>query len=273
LPSGTFTELRRGVGAYTNSGGTMGWMISPDGLVVVDSQFREQASEFASELKSRSERRIDVLLNTHHHRDHTMGNSVLVPMSQNSVAHDKSRLWQERVAVERGIEGEQAYPSVTFSDEWMAEVGDEVVRATYHGSAHTSGDAVIHFEKADVVHMGDLVFNRYPCFIDRDSGASIAGWMNVLDEVHARHSDETLFIFGHGGPTFGVTGRRADLLVMRDFLEGLLDFAGKGLSEGMTEDDVAQTARLPNFPDHYSDSWANGVSNALRKAYQELSSD
>ena len=52
-----------------------------------------------------------------------------------------------------------------------------------------------------------------------------------------------------------------------------LDFAGKGLSAGMTEDEVAQTTRLPDFPDHYSENWANGVSNALRKAYQELSSD
>jgi glyoxylase-like metal-dependent hydrolase (beta-lactamase superfamily II) len=202
-----------------------------------------------------------------------MGNAVLFPQAEVSVAHENSRLWQERAAVERGIEAEQAYPSMTFTDEWSAQIGDEVVRASYYGPAHTSGDAVVHFERADVVHMGDLVFNRYPCFIDRDSGASISGWIELLEKVHHRYSDETLFIFGHGSPEFGITGDRADLPVMRDFLGGLLDFARKRIAEGLTEDQVAETPRLPGFPDHYSESWPNGVSNALRKAYQELSAD
>ncbi len=268
---GTFTEIRRGVGIYTNSGGTMGWMINPDGVVVVDTQFREQAADFVSGLKARTERKIDLLLNTHHHRDHTSGNIVLVPKAANSVAHENCRLWQERSAVERGTESEQAYPSATFSDAWSMEVGDEVVNATYYGRAHTSGDAVIHFEKADVVHMGDLVFNRYPCFIDRDSGAVIKGWMGLLETVHNKYTDETIFIHGHFGEKFGPTGRRADLLVMRDFLNGLLEFAQQGINEGKTEDEVAETLRLPKFPDHYFEGWKNGVSNALRKAYQELS--
>ena len=273
VAAGDFAELRRGVGTYTNSGGTMGWMVRPGGVVVVDTQFREQAAEFATEFKSRTRSRIDLLINTHHHRDHTMGNSVLVPLSDVSVAHENSRLWQERSAVERGLETEQMYPTTTFSDAWSAEVGDEIVRATYFGPAHTSGDAVIHFQKADVVHMGDLVFNRYPCFIDRDSGASIAGWITLLERVHSEFTDETLFIFGHGGPDFGISGTRADLLVMRDFLGGLLEFAAGAISDGLSEDQLAETKRLPDFPDHYSESWENGVSNALRKAYQELSSD
>jgi glyoxylase-like metal-dependent hydrolase (beta-lactamase superfamily II) len=271
--SGTFIELRRGVGTYTNSGGTIGWLVRPEGVVVVDSQFRQQATEFAADLKSRSQRRIDVLMNTHHHRDHTMGNSVLIPLAEASVAHENSRVWQEKAAVERRIESEQVYPATTFADQWSSDIGDEVVRASYHGPAHTSGDAVILFERAAVVHMGDLVFNRYPCFIDRDSGASIVGWIKLLEKTHEQFSESTLFVFGHGGPAYGITGGRADLLVMRDFLTGLLEFAGKGIAEGRTEDQVAETTRLPDFPDHYSESWSNGVSNALRKAYQELSAD
>ncbi len=271
FPEGTFSELRRGVGTYTNSGGTMGWMINPEGVVVVDTQFREQAEDFVSGLKGRTDRKIDLLLNTHHHRDHTSGNIVLVPKAATSVAHENCRLWQEKSAVERGTESEQVYPSATFSDSWSMEVGDEVVSAHYYGRAHTSGDAVIHFQKADVVHMGDLVFNRYPCFVDRDSGATINGWMRLLEKVHDEYTDETIFIHGHFGEKFGPTGSRADLLVMRDFLNGLLEFAQKGIDDGRTEDEVAETLRLPKFPDHYFEGWRDGVSNALRKAYQELS--
>ena len=57
-------------------------------------------------------------------------------------------------------EADQVYASTLFAKEWKTEVGDEVIRATYFGPAHTNGDAIIHFEKANVVHMGDLVFNR-----------------------------------------------------------------------------------------------------------------
>ena len=69
-----------------------------------------------------------------------------------------------------------------------------------------------------MVHTGDLVFNRRQPFIDRGAGASVVGWVEVLEAIHERHADETVFVFGHAGEGHDVVGTRADLLVMRDFL-------------------------------------------------------
>ena len=69
-----FTPLRRGTGHFTGRGGTIGWFIDKDALVVVDTQMPESASACLAGLAERSPRDIDLLINSHHHWDHTGGN-------------------------------------------------------------------------------------------------------------------------------------------------------------------------------------------------------
>ena len=80
---------------------------------------------------------------------------------------EKSADWQRRVAMEASIEARQSYPDTTFTDEWRTSVGDETVVARYHGAGHTNGDIVVTLEQANVVHLGDLIFNRFHPIIDR----------------------------------------------------------------------------------------------------------
>src|SRR5215211_3465939 len=72
-----FTPLRRNVGTFTMRGGTVGWLASARGVAVVDTQFPAEARALLEGLQSRSRNRgVDVLINTHHHADHTGGNGV-----------------------------------------------------------------------------------------------------------------------------------------------------------------------------------------------------
>ena len=66
--------LRNNVGIFTERGGTIAWLVEKDGLAVVDSQFPDQANHLIEELKKQSDRKIDMLINTHHHGDHSAGN-------------------------------------------------------------------------------------------------------------------------------------------------------------------------------------------------------
>ena len=154
-----FEELRRNVGAFHMRGGTIGWLISDDALVVVDSQYPDTASACLSGLKMRSSRMIDVLVNTHHHGDHTGGNKVLRAATREIVSHANVPGLQRRQARQRGTVANQAYPDTTFDENWRMDAGDEVVSARYYGSAHTSGDVVVTFERANIAHLGDLLFN------------------------------------------------------------------------------------------------------------------
>src|SRR5258708_7991726 len=66
--------LRNNVGIFYEKGGTIGYLLSPKGIVVVDAEFPEQAGHLIGELKKQSSTSFEMLINTHHHGDHTSGN-------------------------------------------------------------------------------------------------------------------------------------------------------------------------------------------------------
>jgi len=64
-----------GCGAYADDGflheaGDVAVRVTPQGLIVVDDKYEENAAEVLSRIKSISNRPIRYLLNTHHHTDH-----------------------------------------------------------------------------------------------------------------------------------------------------------------------------------------------------------
>lgn len=266
---GTFVDLRRGTGTYVNKGGTIGWLIRDDAVAIVDTQFPDSAALCIGGIKKRTTKRINYLVNSHHHGDHTRGNGAFRDHVDEIVAHANVPQLQHAQAKERGWD-DVVVADRTYEKTLKLEAGDETLALYYHGPAHTSGDTVIHFEKANVAHIGDLVFNRYPPYVDRGAGATVKGWMPVLEEVHDRFDDETLFIFGHGKT---ITGSRADLLRFRDFLGGLLNHVGSGIRDGKTRDEISSISMLPDFPDNYTEDWKDGIPNAIKATYDELMED
>jgi glyoxylase-like metal-dependent hydrolase (beta-lactamase superfamily II) len=264
-PVPVFEELRGGVGTFTARGGTIGWFVSPDAVVVVDSQFADTAPLLVNGLKARTPRKIDVLLNTHHHGDHTGGNQALRPMVTKIVAHANEPELQRKQAVTAKTEDRQVYPDETFKDSWKANVGNEVVSAKYYGPGHTSGDIAIFFEKANVVHMGDLMFSTRHPRVDRPSGASIRNWIVTLEKVTKEHPADAIYIFGHAKVGMPLKGSRADLLGFRDYFTGVLDYVQKGIAAGKSADEITKVTVVPGFA-----GFEGNPTNTLLAAYEEL---
>jgi glyoxylase-like metal-dependent hydrolase (beta-lactamase superfamily II) len=258
-----FAALRRNVGVFTARGGTMGWLITPDAVLVVDSQFADTAQLFLEGMKSRTQRKFDLLINSHHHPDHTGGNKVLRPNVARIVAHANVPGLQRKQAAAAKTEDAQAYADETFADNWKVEVGNEVVSTRYYGPAHTSGDGVITFERANIVHMGDLMSHQRHPRIDRPAGASIRNWLVSLEQVTRDHNNDTIYIFGHSKVGAPVSGSRKDLLALRDYFSAMLDYVQKGISAGKSADEIVKGG-LSGFADH------EGMPQ-LQVAYDELS--
>jgi glyoxylase-like metal-dependent hydrolase (beta-lactamase superfamily II) len=266
--------VRGTIGTFTGQGGTIGWHIDKKSVVVVDSQYPASAKICLDAVNARTTSRpLDYLVNTHHHADHTGGNPTFRPAAKKILAQvNVPRLQVEAARAAQAAQPgqpqqpEQVVADTTFEKTWSASVGDEKMSLKYYGPAHTGGDSVVTFEKANVAHVGDLVFNRRHPYIDRPGGASIANWMKVLDGTVADHDNGTIYIFGHAGPNFPVTGGKADLLYMRDYCSALLDFVRGEMKAGKPKEVIIKiTDLLKGFPDH-----GPLVERVLTAAYEEL---
>ena len=269
-PQPVFTPIRRNVGFFTMRGGTIGWLVNPGAVVAVDSQFPAEATACLTGLNERSGNRpVDFLINTHHHGDHTGGNISFRGAAKRVVAHTKAA---EHMRQPPGGQppADQLFPDTTFTETWSADVGDEKVSAKHYGRAHTSGDAAITFERANVVHMGDLMFHQRHPVVDRGAGATLRGWMTVLDGTIRDHANDTIYIFGHAGMGLPVTGSHSDLTRFKDYMGALLAFVETQVKAGKSREDIlAMRDPLAGF-ENFGRFGQPGPRDALTCAYEEV---
>ena len=265
-PAYKIQMLRDDLGIFTERGGTIAFLLTKDGIVVVDSQFPEQSQHLIDELKKKSDKPFRLLINTHHHGDHTSGNISFKGLTQHVLAHSNSKLNQENVAKQQKTEDKQLYPDQIFGTVWSEKIGKEKITLYYYGPGHTNGDSLVHFEHNNVVHMGDLMFNRRYPFIDRTAGANIKNWISILETANKKFSKKTTFIFGHAHETASVTGGKEDLMLMKDFFEKLLTFTQAEIKAGKSKDDFLKNTAIPGVTEWKGD----GIQRPLGAAYDEV---
>lgn len=263
-----FRELRGGVGIFIGQGGTIGVFGNKGGAAIIDSQFPKTAKICLETVRKKSERPIDLLFNTHHHGDHTQGNSVFRPAVKKIVAHKNVPGYQKKQGKERNYET-VTLPDTTFDKEWKIKLGDETLLARHFGPAHTGGDAVITMEKANIAHMGDLVFNGRHPFIDPPAGASMKNWPKVLEAAVKAHDKETIFIFGHARADLQVTGKSKDVLRFRDYLNAVNAHVQKGIEAGQPKNEIVALEALKGFEKYVGAGERLSLKRSLECSYDE----
>jgi cyclase len=257
--------LRNDVGIFTEKGGTIGYYISKKNIAVIDAEYPDQSKHLIDALQKDPGKPFEILINTHHHQDHTAGNISFKGIVTHVAAHTNSLLNQQRVAKERNTEDQQLYPDITYGDTWEYKKMKENIKNYYWGPAHTNGDSVIFFPHANIAHVGDLVFNRQWAFIDKSAGASVKNWIVVLDKIQGEFDNDTLFIFGHAYDPEKVTGNKADIKAMQDYLTNLLAFVTKQIKAGKTKEEILKTTSIPGVTGWQGD----GIERGLQAAYDE----
>lgn len=244
-----FAAVRGDIGYFTGRGGTIGFLVNAGGVAVVDTQYPDAATVFLKGLNTRSGTRpVDVVFNTHHHIDHTGGNPILRPVARTIVAQANVPALQKQANERTATPTEQVYADYTFKDRWDVSVGDETIHATTFTPAHTGGDAVMYFERANVVHVGDLVWNGLHAFVDRPGGALAVNWIAVTERIAEAYPGDAVYMWGHSAAKLPVTGTRANVLEMRNYLTALVDFVRAGIKAGKSRAEiVAIKGPLPGF--------------------------
>jgi glyoxylase-like metal-dependent hydrolase (beta-lactamase superfamily II) len=254
------------VGIFTEQGGTIAWLSNSSGMVVVDTQFQDPARHLIAELKKGSEKPVQYLINTHHHGDHTGGNIAFKGLAEKVVGHVNCLSNHQKTAAAQKSEDKQLFADTVFQDQWKSKVGSERIQAHYFGAGHTNGDIIVHFQDANIAHMGDLMFNRRFPFIDKSAGANIQSWTEVLEKAVAKYDNDTLFVFGHSLDPEKVTGNKEDLKAMQNYLEKLLAFVKNEIKSGKSKDDILKAVSIPGAEDFQG----QGIQRSLTAAYEEL---
>ena len=189
----------------TGSGGNLGLSVGKSGTYLIDDQYAPLSDKILAAIKAITPDPVRFVVNTHWHGDHTGGNENLGKAGALLVAHENVRRRMSTRAVHRGLRTgrsppspEDALPVVTFTDAITFHWNGDEIRVYHVPPAHTDGDSIVHFVKADVVHMGDLFFNGGYPFIDTSSGGRVDGVIEAADRVLAGIGEKTRIIPGHG---------------------------------------------------------------------------
>jgi cyclase len=266
-----FADVRRNIGIFTARGGTIGWLINKDAVVVVDTQYPDTAKLCVDGLKGKTGGRgVDLVFNTHHHADHTGGNAVFRPETKKIVAQARVPELQKQVASTTPNAAPPVVADATFEKSWSEKVGDETITAYFNGPGHTGGDGILHFERGHIVHMGDLLFYQFHPRVDRPSGASIQNWITILEKVAKDMPGDTIYIAGHAKTGLAPTTDRKGVLRFRDYFDAVLQTVRKGIAAGQTKDAIAAAAALPGFEEYQSSGTVLTLGGVLGVAYDEL---
>ena len=223
-----------GVYMLQGAGGNIGVSVGSDGVILIDDQFAPLSDKIKAAVAALGGP-IRFLLNTHWHGDHTGGNENFAKSGVVIVAHENVR---RRMSVEQFVAALNqrvpasptgALPVVTFTDAVTFYLNGDSINVFHVAPAHTDGDAIIWFRRANVIHMGDTFFNgRYP-LIDLSSGGSIDGMVGAADRVLAVADANTKIIPGHGP-----LGDRAALQAYRTMLATIRDRIRQAVTAGRT---------------------------------------
>jgi cyclase len=233
-PAITIEKVAGEVYCLYGQGGNIGILKTDEGLLLVDSQFKEIANEILKKIAALSTKPIKYLVNTHYHGDHTNGNEVIgkgatiimTPQCKTSLMKDqkeylsKVKLWEK---------------------DMVLQMGEEKVRLLHFGSGHTAGDLVVVFEKSKVLHTGDLFFHGMPPYIDVKNGSDTGNWIRTIETLCKKYPDYKI-IPGHGKVT-----NPEQYLKLAGYLKYLRKEVAAAIKAGKTKEQAMETIDLEPY--------------------------
>ena len=249
-------KVAEGVYMLTGAGGNIGASVGEDGIVIIDDQFQELTPRIQEALAKLSPKPVRFVINTHWHFDHTGGNENMGKAGAVILAHGNVRKRMSTNQLVKMFNREVpasprvALPVVTFDRDVTIHYNDEELYVFHVDNAHTDGDGLILFRKANVLHTGDTLFNGFYPFIDADSGGSIDGMIASADKVLGMINEQTKIIPGHGP-----LATPRDLKAFRDMLATLRENVAKLIREGKTLEQAIEAAPTRSLDAEWGDGF------------------
>jgi cyclase len=263
------TKVTNNFYTLEGQGGTIGVLVGPEGIFMVDSQFAPLSQKIAAAIHQISDKPIRFLVDTHVHGDHTGGNENFAKMGATIFARDELRF---RLAhPSPGANGApgvaapaDALPVVTYEGPVTIHMDGEDVHLIPIRRAHTDGDTLVYFPNNDVLMTGDYFRSiQYPN-IDRVNGGSLDGMIEGLGITIGMAGPKTKIIPGHGA-----TVDRATLTAHRDMILVVRDKVAALVAQGKTVDEVLAAKPTSDY-DAIVPNASTTSERFVRQLYAEL---
>jgi len=229
-PQLTVNKVKDDLFEIEGDGGNVAVYVTDEGVVLVDDKFDRDHEGIVSKVKSVTNQPIKYVLTTHHHSDHSGGNTQFLSTAEIiSTVNARNNIVEHK---QPNAEPGMSPARVVFTTEMSVFLGGKEVRAQYLGRGHTNGDAFIYFPALRSIHTGDMMAGNTP-LIDYTGGGSVIEWIKTLDA--ALKLDFDTVIPGHGPVT-----TKAGLQTYRDNIEKLRTRASGLIREGKSQDEVGK---------------------------------
>jgi len=261
-------KLAGNVTMFDGPGGSVVVLNGPDGKFVVDTFVAPAWPRLKEALDGLDNTPLKYVVDTHWHFDHTDNNAPLHAAGATVLAHEntKKRMSEphDLPVLYRGADGAlaglhfdpspaEALPQQTFAISYQLRANGEILELQHVAPAHTDSDIYVHFQKANVISMGDLFFNGMYPYIDPGTGGNINGMIAAADKILSLADNDTKIVAGHGP-----LGNKADLTKSRDMLIASRDRVQKLKSAGKpTQEAVAEKPFADLDP-----VWGKGIVNS-----------
>lgn len=229
-------------------GGNVVVLNGPDGKIVVDTFLLPAWPKLKEALDGLGNAPVKTVIDTHWHFDHTDNNAHLHATGATVLAHEntKTRMAETHESSLLGMRfpasPTDALPQQTFSSSKKLEANGETLTLQYFQPAHTDTDIYIHFQKANVIHMGDTFFNGFYPVIDYTTGGKVEGMLVAAGKILSLADNNTKIVPGHGP-----LGNKADLAKCRDMLVVARDRVQKLKSAGKSADEIVASKPLADL--------------------------
>ncbi|WP_088329356.1 MBL fold metallo-hydrolase [Lacimicrobium sp. SS2-24] len=219
----------------TDRSGNVAVLIGEDGVFMVDTKMEHLVELIDDAQKKLSDNReVNLILNTHFHRDHVRGNAYFKRRGAVIMAHPNVRHYLENPKALKML-GRDApsftpeyYPTIDVTDDTSIKMNGQSIELYHTPNAHTNSDLFVVFKEANVIHGGDLVFNRRFPFIDIDNGGTVAGYIAGIKKIIEVANADTKIIAGHG-PIATIVDLEASIRMLSETHKIIKAFIEKGL--------------------------------------------
>src|SRR5580700_8817160 len=261
-------RLGEDVTMLSGPGGSVVILNGPDGKFVVDTFVAPAWPRLKEALDGLGNAPLKYVIATHWHFDHNDNNAPLHAAGARVLAHEntKKRMSEphDLPVLYRGSDGAlaglhfdpsplEALPQQTFAATYKLQANGETLALQHVAPAHTDSDIYVHFQRANVISMGDLFFNGMYPYIDPGTGGTIVGMIAAADKILSLADNYTKIVAGHGP-----LGNKADLMKSRDMLITSRDRVQKLKTTGKSA--LEAVAEKP-FADLDS-AWGQGIINS-----------